>query len=236
MRRGFTLVELLIALAMGAVLVGAIGMTLSSAVSYAATTPDRLVNEQDTIRVREKLRTLISCAFVADADDDTGTYFIAENSSGSGEIADVLTFSTLGVRPSGAALRSDEEDFEALNQKFGPQGGVTEVSLSTTAVGDGGDQSGVFLRVQNPSDGDPTQGGRESLLISGATDLSFEFWDGSDWVTAWDTRTMDRRIPAAVRVNYTDSEEQARSLTVRLQNSDVNQANPITQSTTGGGT
>ena len=235
MKRGFTLVELMVALVMGAVLVAGIGIMLSSALSYVATTPDRLTNEQDAIRIREKLRGLLSAAFVSDADDDTGTYFIAENSAGAGETADVLTFSTLGVRPSGAALHSDEEDFNALNDKYGPQGGVAEVSISTTAVGDAGEAEGVFLRLQNPSDGDPTQGGRESLLINGATGLSFEFWDGSDWVTTWDTRTMDRRVPAAVRVNYTDSDDRPVSLTVRLENSDVTQANPITQSTTGGG-
>jgi len=53
------------------------------------------------------------------------------------------------------------DDFETQQTLYGPVGGVSEISLSTTAVGDAGSHTGLFERRQTPSDGDPTQGGTE---------------------------------------------------------------------------
>ena len=71
------------------------------------------------------------------------------------------------------------------------------------------------------------------------TQLGFEFYDGIEWVTVWDTLNSTRRLPAAVRVSYTlstDSEAQTHTFVVPLAASDVDADNPATATSTGGTT
>lgn len=138
-----------------------------------------------------------------------------------------LAFTTTGLRVPTAFVESTD-GFETNNETFGPQGGVTEVALSTTAVGDNGGRAGLFLRRQTPADADPTQGGRERVLDPVVTDATFEFWDGTSWVTTWDTRTQTtKRLPAAVRVTLTAGEDDPFIFTVAIPASDVDANNPI---------
>ena len=148
---------------------------------------------------------------------------------------DRLTFTTTAPDIP-LAIVSSTDDFETQQQTYGPVGGVAEVSLSTTAVGDAGDRTGLFERLQRPSDGDATQGGTETLLSDQVKGIGFQFWDGAEWVEAWDsTTTPDTgRLPAAVLVTYTllgDPTEKPYQFTVALPASNVTIANPITQTT-----
>ncbi len=226
--RGFTLVELLVSLAMTAVVIGGLSVTVSLATDFAIKTPVRLAEFGDEIRLRQEFQTLLAGAYISQGEDDNNTFFIAENTDGVSTVPDTLTLTTLGSKVDGGFLRSTDKAFEDLNSQYGPQGGVSEVSLSTAAVGDSGEATGLFLRVQTPSDGDPAQGGFERLIVPSATDVTFEFWDGLGWTSTWDTRTNGRRIPAAVRLSYVDENDGNHTIVVRCVNSDVTQLNPLT--------
>src|SRR5204862_2978746 len=132
-----------------------------------------------------------------------------------------VTFTTAKTRLPAAQIDS-QDDFETQNQRFGAQGGIEEVSLGLSPVGHTDQNGGLFLREQQPSDGDPTQGGYESVLDPTIADIRWEFFDGANWQTDWDSRTTRRRIPAAVRITYQlDGEDIQHVFLVRLMNSDV---------------
>ncbi|MDR3689012.1 MAG: prepilin-type N-terminal cleavage/methylation domain-containing protein [Fimbriimonas sp.] len=165
----------------------------------------------------------------------TGGQVASPVSSGSsGGDADTLMFTAIGRKPSASALASTD-DFETNNQNFGPQGGVSEFSVSLTPVGDPQGQTGLILRRQTPADQDATQGGYESMLEPDVTHISYEFFDGTNWDSTWDTfqQTGTRRLPNAVRVTYgLTGEANDRVFIVGIPLSDVTPANPATQ--TGG--
>ena len=148
---------------------------------------------------------------------------------------DRLTFTTTapGIP---LARQASTDDFETQQKSFGPVGGTTEISLSTTAVGNAGDHAGLFERRQTPSDGDATQGGTESVLSNEVGNIGFQFWDGTQWVDTWDSSTTPDtgRLPAAVLVSYTrtDDPSTVHTLTIAVPSSDVTALNPITTTTT----
>jgi type II secretory pathway pseudopilin PulG len=178
----------------------------------------------------ERVADLIRHAYLSADAADTTTYFVAVD-AGAG--AETLTFTTLGQRVPRVVVDSTD-DFETLNQRFGPQGGVAEESISITPVGNAPTPTGLFLREQRPSDGDPDQGGYESRLADDVTQVRFEFWDGQAWIPNWDTREQtERRLPAAVRMTYRrEGDTTDRVLVVRVPGSDVTANNPITEGTT----
>jgi hypothetical protein len=115
-------------------------------------------------------------------------------------------------------LSNQDQTFEQLNMSFGPIVANSEVSFSMIPVGDAGPKNGLFLREQRPADGDPKQGGIESVMNPLVRDIRFEFFDGTNWQTAWDTTgTQKGSLPNAVRVTYLlNGEKQPRSFLVQL--------------------
>ena len=188
-------------------------------------------------RVERQITRLLTEMILSEDTNDQTTYFVAAT-EGEGTLgADRITFTTTAP---GLPLVTQEsaDDFETQHTQHGPQGGVAEVSLSITAVGDSGSNSGLFERLQRPADGDESQGGTESVLEPMVSSIGFEFYDGTQWVTEWDTRTT-RRLPASVRVSYTlstDSNNQTHSFVVSIPSSDVDAENPANSTSTTGGT
>lgn len=229
MRRGLTLIELMIAVSIMGILVLVITFAYSAGMRYQQLVPESDAVLRGEIRFEERLRDLIEGAYLAADITDQTTYFLTLSSGGELSVPDTLVFTTIGVLPSVGFLESDE-DFETLNERYGPQGGITEVSLSTVPFDDAPVDIGLFIRIQQPADGDPTQGGLESVMLDGVDSMSFLFFDGSDWVEEWDTLTQSRRLPAAVAITYIfegDPEEMAHTVTIRLPHSDVTQDDPV---------
>lgn len=241
-----TLFELIIS--MGILLLVGIAATSSfnAAVLFQTEVRPRM-EEADRSRVVEsKLREYLAGAYLGQAStQQTGsgttntastaaTYFIAQATgesnwtAGLGDLSDTLVFTSIGVGHS-SSYDAAEDEFAALNELYGPQGGVLEVAFEASPVGDAGDLTGPFLRTQRPADGDPTQGGWEQTADAALVGLNFEFWDGTTWVQEWDSSQMQPpRLPAAVRVYYELAEETGvvRSFVVRLPHSDVTPTNP----------
>lgn len=234
-RRGITLVEMLLAIAISAILWGAVLRAYVVGSNYERRL--REGNDPEIVRLsfESRLTNLLQHAYVSPDTNDTTTYFTTtpqgSTISTQGAAADTVVFTTTGLRIAGAVMETTD-DFETANQTFGPQGGVAEIALSLTPTGQPPEnQTGLFIRQQNPSDGDTSQGGKEAVFDPNITSIQYEFWDGTAWQTAWDTATTDsRRLPAAVRVTYRVSGETAdRVLVIQIPLSDVTALNPITQ-------
>ncbi|MGC4044510.1 MAG: prepilin-type N-terminal cleavage/methylation domain-containing protein [Armatimonas sp.] len=241
LRAGLTLLELIIAVAIMAILVGALAFAFSGGLNYERVARRRQTEAGRVEALEKRLTHLIQSARLpANGQTDTSGYFIAATESGDSSLgAERITFQTTGDDVPLAA-RESADDFETQHEARGPVGGLAEVSLSMTAVGDAGNRQGLFERLQRPSDADPDQGGQERVLSPDVVRLGFEFYNGTDWITTWDTTdggTEVYRLPAAVRVNYAmtgDPETLTRQLVVPIAASDVTADNPLEE--TSGGT
>jgi len=248
--RGLTLIELMVSLAMSVFLIAAAASGFSSAIAFDKQNTQSLQAAQTSIDFEQRIRNLLRGAYVSSLTTDTMTYFLGMTSGNSmdAQMADTLTFTTLSVGLNDATLDTDD-DFNTLNDTYGPQGGISEVSLSMTAVGDQGQsKQGLFLRMQRPADGDYTQGGNETLLSEDVKSIQFEFYNGTDWEPNWGTSGLStlvttasqnnvqtgqdgRRIPSGVRITYSlkaDPEGTNHVFIVRLEHSDVTTENPVT--------
>jgi prepilin-type N-terminal cleavage/methylation domain-containing protein len=236
---GLTLLELLITVAIISVLMMGVSRAYVAGIDYDTRMRDGRAEAARIQAFEDRMTELIKHAHLSEDANQTASYFIGSVGNGqdaqgtvTGGEADTLIFTVAGLRVRGSLLDATEE-FEELNQKYGPQGGIAELAISTIPVGSAADRSGVFLREQRPADGDPTQGGYESLMQPGVESMKFEFFDGTQWQTSWDTREMTtKRLPAAVRVTYRlETEANDRTLTVRVPASDVTVQNPVTTET-----
>ena len=231
-RRGVTLIELLAALALTGIIVAALTVVFKGALNFVTSNPETIAAREEVRAQDEKIERFLAQTYLTPDATDSKCFFVASSQSGATSGNDTLTFTTVGVRPDGRALTPNEDDtFEDLNNLIGTQGGISEVSFSVQPVGEPTTQTeGLYMRVQRPADGDPTQGGKETLLVPGITTVLFEFWNGTGWVETWDTRSGDRRIPSLVKVTLgTATNQNETVLTVPLQYSDVTTTNPSAQ-------
>jgi prepilin-type N-terminal cleavage/methylation domain-containing protein len=228
-RAGFTLIELMLAMSLAVVMAGAVGYAFVAGLDLQrAQTQRRAVTDREE-STEQRIRTLLMGAkLTADATDATSFFMGTDDTGGSAFGCDRITFTTAAPAAPMASVASTD-DFETQQSSRGPVGGAAEVSFSTTAVGDPAGKTGLFERVQRPSDGDSTQGGTESLLDPDIERIGFQFWDGIQWEDTWDTTVGDRRLPAAVKVTIVrngESDDAGHAFTVPIPASDVDDQNP----------
>lgn len=241
MRRGITLLEVMIVTLCMAVIIGASTNAVLTAIQHTGRVKaSRVVNDRNAI-FEDRLRSILQNAYLSSVAADTNSYFLGgqgvvvsptiTNSTDNNQ--NQLVFTGLSQRiPS--ELIDSTETFENLNKAFGPEGGMTEYSVSLTPVGQAPVDQALFLRHQTPADGDPSQGGMESVLDPDITSISYEFYNGTDWDTSWDSTTQATpRLPAAVRITYRRKNDSADHIfIVRLIHSDVTPDNPVVTGTT----
>lgn len=242
--RGITLVETIVVVAIMIVLMAALSFAISIGTRNETLGQEQSLRLQQRLDFEERVSSMLSSAYLSTIVGDTRTYMTAETkggtlvsnpASGLGELPDSLTFTSFAPRISGALLASTD-DFETANDKYKPQGGVSEYSLSPVPTGDAGTREGLFLRTQTPSDSDYTQGGYEELFTNEILSVGFEFWDGLQWTATWDTFTMSApRLPAAIRTSYilVADPQNTYSFVVQVTGSDVSIDNPVETGTEG---
>ncbi len=235
--RGLTLVELMVAVAITALIAASAAQATYVAVRHQASAKAYRAAAVRDSQFEDKLRRLISSACLSTVTTDTASYYLGGDATGDTDSnlttsGAGLVFTALGERLPAEYVTS-QDDFETLNQTYGPQGGLQEISISQSAIGSAPVSTGLFLRKQVPADGDSTQGGYESSLDTDIDTISFEFYTGETWELSWDTTAMDvPRLPAAVRVTYTrTSDSTERTFIVRIPLSDVTPDDPLTSST-----
>lgn len=259
--RGITLLELLIATAIMAFLMLALARTYAVGINYDS----RFLAGRDQLAkvhaFEDKIITLIQHAELAQPSTpaEVDSYFIGNvgnvqsTAQGTGtpipaatvgqssapgsssSLSDTLILTVSNLRVPSNVLNDSTSDFETQNQKYGPQGGITEYAISCTPVGSPpGGSSGCYIRRQSPADDDPSQGGTETLLSPDVTSINFEFFDGTQYDPTWDSRQMTPpQLPACVRVTYQMmGQPMSHVFTVIVPNSNVTTTNPVVQTTT----
>jgi prepilin-type N-terminal cleavage/methylation domain-containing protein len=246
---GLTLIELLIVLGITAILASALGYAFTAELTMQRVEEARRADlDRSDATERQITRLLQGAKLTVPAESSPAvvpgvlpglpagmavpaaqtTYFAGVVESSANELGcDRLTFTTTAPALPMAAL-SSTDDFETQQQARGPIGGLAEISLSVTPIGDASGRTGLFERLQQPSDGDPTQGGVEFLLDPQIERVGFQFWDGLEWVTSWSAASPPR-LPQAVRVSYTlrgAPPGEVRVFDVPLPSSDVSAQSP----------
>lgn len=227
-----TLIEVLVAMGIGGIVVAASAVAFRAGVDHLFFSQRILAAEQSKSDWTSGMRQTIACALLSSDPNDTKSFFIASSDDASSDLGAIrLTFTSVYAALPGGSLDTSLT-FDDVHDTYGPIGGLAEVSYSTVPIGDAGTSSGVFERIQRPVDADPLQGGLESLVSPDVSEIGFQFWDGVEWLTEWDSRSGSRRLPAAVRVQYrltSESIDQLHTFVIVIPTSDVTATNPMTQ-------
>lgn len=237
--RGMSLIEVLVSAFIMMLVVGVVSRSFSVGLRFEDRSLKRRYDTAQRLWLEDRLTQLVQGANLTGSisyfqapipatANSAGLSTSQKGGLGAGASSLVLTSSSLQI--SNQFLTSSERDFKALNARFGPIGGTSEVALSMTPVGDAKGQQGLFLRLQCPADSDNQQGGEELLLGPTVQDIRFQFSDGKQWQDSWDSTGAEKgKLPKLVRIRYQLAEEsEAREVLVRLYLSDAQVSTAIT--------
>lgn len=194
-QRGFTLIEIMLALAILATLVALTWGTVSSSFRFRTATLDKFDRYRTVQQAMDRMSREISMAFV------TNIGQVATNARGE------VTYKTAFVG------RNDELSFTSLAHVRTRVGEAAseqcEISyrLENQRGDDGEMHSNLVRREDAPIDDDPEEGGVLYALLEDVERVRFEYWDstreiaGEAWVDRWDAiNDHDGMLPSRVRI------------------------------------
>ena len=187
--RGFTLIEVVIAVAITAIMGGVIAVAFNTGFT-AKETVERDVEYYRGLRnALNRMVHEIDEAFVTDRYDlaryrdqnDRPTNFIGRK--------DRLLFTSMAHQ----RLYTDAKESDQM---------VVEYSLKSSTAPKAHGRMDLMRRENPVIDGPMEKGGTEDVLFEGAKQLQFAYWDSDkkDWVDEWDTRRVEKKSTLPVRV------------------------------------
>lgn len=197
-RRGFTLLEVMVAVAITALMGTVIAMAFQTGFTAKETVEQDGEHYRSVRAALTRMAREVGNAYVSGRYDlkrfrdenDRPTNFIGER--------DRLLFTSF----SNQRLYTDAKESDQV---------VLEYSVkSSSEPGARGRQD--LVRRANPNVGDRLdRGGSEDVLFEGVGRLELAYWDGDkkDWVTEWDTRRGEQRriLPTRVRITLVAKDE-----------------------------
>jgi general secretion pathway protein J len=199
--RGFTLIEVVIAVAITAMIGGLIAVAFQS--GYRA--KELVEGEADRYRAlrtgTDRMVREISAAFVSDHYDtrryrdqnDRPTNFIGKR--------DRLLFTSMAHQ----RLYADAKESDQM---------VVEYYTKSATGPDGKTQLNLMRREDSILDDRMDRGGNEDVLLEGIRRIDFTYWDSDkkDWVDEWDTRRIEKKsiLPVRVKVSIFAVDETGR--------------------------
>ncbi len=187
--RGFTLIEVVVAVGITAMIGGLIAVAFQS--GYRA--KELVEGEADRYRAlrtgTDRMVREISAAFVSDHYDtrryrdqnDRPTNFIGKR--------DRLLFTSMAHQ----RLYADAKESDQM---------VVEYYTKSATGPDGKTQLNLMRREDSILDDRMDRGGNEDVLLEGIKRIDFTYWDSDkkDWVDEWDTRRIEKKSILPVRV------------------------------------
>jgi general secretion pathway protein J len=186
--RGFTLLELLVATSVAAIVLLVINATFFGALRLHNTTHDRI--EQDL--VLQRALGLIQ-RDVAGLMQPGGII--------SGQLVSTET-STLGNEAYGERLSPDLYTTTGQVDGWNPFSEAQVVAYYLAPATDGSNTKSLVRVITRNLLPVQTATSEEQILVTGLTEGYFEFYDGTSWTDAWDS-TATSSLPTAVRFSLT---------------------------------
>lgn len=174
--KGFTLLEVLIALVLLALLSGALYGTYFSVIRGSAAARERTEPLRDARVTLDLLRRELSSLYYAQGNERL--HFVVEDRDIFGRPASILDFTAFTVPRSGSSPSSD-----VMAARYRPVRDEEDQLILSREARD------LYLDVKSLPY--PLTGRIEGFLV--------ECYNGTDWVKSWDTR-LNGRLPKAVRV------------------------------------
>jgi type II secretion system protein J len=193
---GFTLLEVLVAMALVSVLVGGITLTISTSLRVWERSRELAELNQEARAIMEMMTRDLRGAYLG-LYRQSG-YFLAQ--SGTDEAT--LEFTTENAAMARTALRPEAElvlteestetptsDFVAVRYRL-IGGELTRMSLLAPKE--------AWL-TETPE----TAGAAlEDILSDSVAEMQLRFYDGAEWVTGWETAEEDRQLPRGVSIEF----------------------------------
>ena len=208
LRRGFTLLEVVIAVAITAF----IGLTISITFSTTIASKDIIESQSEKYRM---LRTAMSrmcreigAAFISDRYDakryrdafDRPTNFIGER--------DKLLFTSMAHQ----RLYADAKESDQM---------VVEYSVKRSPDPKARDRMDLVRREKALLEEKMDRGGTEDSLYEGAKKIEFQYWnsDKKEWVDQWDTRRPEQKsiLPTRVKITLFTTDENGKEVRYSTQ-------------------
>ena len=207
-RNGFTLVEVVVAVA----ITGFIGLIIGTTFSTTISTKESIESQSEKYRMlrtaMSRMTREIAAAYVSDRYDakryrdayDRPTNFVGAR--------DKLMFTSLAhQRLYGDAKESDQM--------------VVEYQLKTSTAKDARGRQDIFRREKVVLEERMDRGGTEDTLFEGAKKLEFQYWNSERkmWEAEWDTRRTDRKsiLPSRVKITITGLDENGKEVRYSTQ-------------------
>ena len=188
-RRGFTLVELIIAGIIAVIVVGTLGTSLSQLARARASSKVRLNAHLRANTALEKIRRELQQVIRSDNLIDTRILLTGDSvNSPIGDLSrnDVLIYSTK-LSP-------------VRNKTYEGDGIEHEVQLRVTDDESG---SALWMRSDSVPDDNEGGGGKAAPMMDGIIGLYIEASDGTDWYDSWDSDIYG--LPVALRVTVSSA-------------------------------
>lgn len=193
-QKGFTLIEVVAALTLLAILISMVYGSVSHATRVRIKMTSAVRNFEEIQGLFDRMRQDLQGAYseVRQKKEGSGyphTVFLIESQEMDGMSADLLSFSTL----SNQVFYLEGEDHNGFAH--------SEISYDYEQADDE-DGLKIYRRQDATMDQEPLEGGRRFLLARQIRGASFRAFDASDktWVESWDSRDKEGRLPLAVEV------------------------------------
>jgi general secretion pathway protein J len=184
--RGFTLVEVLVAMAITAIMGAMVAGAINQVGNAAEATRAQSERYGEARRALTRLSAELAMAFTSDH-YDRARYANGRPTVFRGREDEVLFTTMAHVRLFRGAKESDQS--------------VVEYSIDRDP--ENRDADALFRREKIRIDDDPEDGGHRDLVARGVKRLTLSYWDATkkEWVREWDTSRVERlnELPTLVR-------------------------------------
>lgn len=184
--RGFTLVEILLAMLLTAIVMALIYGVVSSTIQAQQRIEQVTRSTEIGPAIMSQIRSDLQGAFLPRKDEEG---FVGRNSQGSSGDRDRIDFVATTI-----AYGREEEELDPRFHSVNELGYQVKDNPNDTGVGI------LYRREDYFVDKDPMRGGRLMELYERVLHFDVRYYDGEEWFEEWNSRDAKGKLPRAVRV------------------------------------